>query len=283
MAPMTAEVFAAVLASACLQAGWNLAAKNSRADKVALLAVGWFVQGVLLMPLGLWLSGGIQGRWLPYILGTGVVQGAYMCLLGWAYSLGEISVVFPVSRGVGLLGTAAVTAALGLHPISRLGMAGIAAISGGTLLIGFKELPHRERRAAYAAALLVASTVTGYTLIDMEGARAVPTVLYLAAMHLLAPLAALPYLAAAKRRELRDVWTHRKLESIAVAAGGALSYAVILWAYRHASGPYVAALRECSAAIAAILGVLLLRERFYKRKAAGIALIVAGAALLRLS
>ena len=69
------------------------------------------------------------------------------------------------------------------------------------------------------------------------------------------------------------------------ALGGSASigsYAIALWAMTRAPVASVAALRETSVLFAAILGTLLLKEKFGLQRAIGTAVIVAGVMALRL-
>ena len=60
------------------------------------------------------------------------------------------------------------------------------------------------------------------------------------------------------------------------------SYSIALWAMTRAPVASVAALRETSVLFAAILGTVLLRERFGAQRAVGTVVIVAGVMALRL-
>ena len=70
---------------------------------------------------------------------------------------------------------------------------------------------------------------------------------------------------------------------MAALGGGATigSYAIALWAMTRAPVASVAALRETSVLFAALLGALLLKERFGVQRAIGTGVIVAGVIALR--
>lgn len=279
------HVFAAVLFSAIFQAGWNFLTKKSRADKIALLAVGWFFLGLAMVPFAFWFheDGAFSWDWPRYMLLSGFIHAFYVCLLGWAYEVGEISVVYPVARGMGIVGTAVGSVAIGLHGISGYGLIGISGVVGGVLLIGLGEVPHRARRKAFVVALLVALAVSAYSIVDSIGARKVPLVPYLAAMNILAPVFASPFLLWRMRPQLRAVLRDHKWEAFLVSFAGLIAYTIVLWAYRRAPTAYVATLREFSVVIASLLGVVVLRENLSRRKALGIFVIVAGIVCLKLA
>lgn len=278
-------VFAAVLFSAIFQAGWNFLTKKSRADKIALLAVGWFSLGVAMIPFAFYFREGdpFSVEWLRYMLLSGFIHAFYVCLLGWAYEVGEISVVYPVARGMGIVGTAVASLTFGLHGISGYGLLGISGVVAGVLLIGVSEVPHAGRRHAFLVALLVAVAVSAYSIVDSMGARHVPLVPYLAAMNILAPVFAAPFLLWRMRPQMRAVLRAHKGEAFVVSFAGLIAYTIVLWAYRRAPTAYVATLREFSVVIASLLGVVVLRENLSRRKALGIFVIVAGIVCLKLA
>lgn len=281
---METTVFLAVLFSALFQASWNFATKRSRADKISLLAVGWFLFGVVLLPVALWMTPfqevTVQGLW--FMLASGVVHAVYLCLLGWSYSVGDISVVYPVARGLGVVVTALGAMALGLSSLVFGGLFGVCLVVLGAMLIGWREWPRRETRRAFMGGLALAAVIGAYSLIDSEGAKSVPTLLYLTSMNLLAPLFALPFLWKNKRKLMVQIVREHKGEAFWVGLAGAIAYLIILWAYQRSPAPYVAALRESSVVVASLLGVFLLGESLYRRKIAGIVLVVAGAVVLKL-
>lgn len=278
-------VFAAVLFSAFFQASWNFAAKRSKANKIALLAVGWFLFGILLLPIALFVTPFEEATssWLLYMGASGLIHAAYICLLGWGYTVGEISVVYPIARGLGIVGTTLLSLALGLHSLSVTGAFGILSVICGTILIGWKELPDREKRTALLAAALIAVTVSGYSVVDSLGAKQVPVFLYIVGMNLFAPLFAAPFLFLSMRAEMAATFRSHKVEALLVALAGSLAYGIVLWAFQRSATAYVAALREFSVVIAAVLGIVFLNERIYKRKLLAIAAILLGLVLIKLA
>ena len=103
------------------------------------------------------------------------------------------------------------------------------------------------------------------------------------AMDVLAPLIASPFLFIKMRKDVVAVVKNHKLESLLVAVAGTLAYAIVLWAFQRSATAYVATLREFSVVIAAVLGVIILKESLYKRKVAGIGMILLGVICIKLA
>src|SRR6185295_10908553 len=86
------------LAAAVVHAAWNLALARGHdaeaATAVALLVslVVWAVPAALL--------GGVSAEAIPYIAASSVLELAYFALLAAAYAREDMSVVYPVARGL---------------------------------------------------------------------------------------------------------------------------------------------------------------------------------------
>ncbi len=68
----------------------------------------------------------------------------------------------------------------------------------------------------------------------------------------------------------------------AIGAASTLSYRLILWVWAHAPIALGAALRDTSASFAALIAVVVLRERFSQQAAMAVLLATMGAVLIRL-
>src|SRR5262245_66014738 len=102
---MNLSAFALVVAAACLHALWNLAAKRVSGN-VGVLWLGLGLAGGLLAPFA--LPSAVQSfdpAGLPYLVATGLIHAASFGLLAAAYRHGELSLVYPLSRGTGVWGS----------------------------------------------------------------------------------------------------------------------------------------------------------------------------------
>ncbi len=190
--------------------------------------------------------------------------------------------VYPISRGIGIVGTTAVVLAMGIH-VALEGLLGIACIVGGTALIGMRESLRKESRQAFIIAIVIGITVASYSLIDSLAVKTVPPLFFVAAINLFPSVMAAPVLLTKFRPEMTAVWRSHKRESFFVAAAGTTSYLLVLIAFQKTPAAYVVALRECSVVIAAALGVFVLKEKLYRRKIIAICLIVSGMIFIKLT
>ena len=102
-------------------------------------------------------------------------------------------------------------------------------------------------------------------------------------MDLIAPALVIPLLYKKSPQKIIDVLRFHKIESFLIAVTGSISYIIILWAFSKTSVSYVAALREISVIIAAILGMCFLKESLSKIKILGIFFVFIGVLFIRWS
>jgi uncharacterized membrane protein len=278
-------VFIAVLFSATIQATWNFFTKKSQGDRISILAVGWLLfAGFLVMTYPWTVSfSEFESVWLKYALATGVIHALYITLLGWGYSVGEISIIYPVSRGLGILWTSLASYLFGLHTFSLNGTIGVISVVAGVLLIGHKAMNTKTQQKSFFIAVAISMTVLLYSLTDSFAVKHVPLFFYITMLNLITAILVLPFLFKFSKPKLLNVVRHHKFESLLIGGAGTSAYLIILWAFKHASASYIVALREVSVVIASILGLIFLKEEISKRKLVGILLITLGAVLLKWS
>ncbi|MGI9188284.1 MAG: multidrug DMT transporter, partial [Gaiellales bacterium] len=117
---MTPIAIALVVASAFAHAGWNTIAKRGPAGP-AYTFVLVVCEAVAVAPLGiaLVLWSGIDWSWtyLWVLVVAGAMQAVYFLFLRGGYARGDLSLVYPITRGVGaLFATLAGIFLVGEHP-----------------------------------------------------------------------------------------------------------------------------------------------------------------------
>jgi drug/metabolite transporter (DMT)-like permease len=129
--------------------------------------------------------------------------------------------------------------------------------------------------------LLIACVIAAYTLVDKEGVKHSGAIPYLE-LTMLGPC--LVYTSAVSRlkgfQALRNAWGPATVVA-GVATFGA--YALVLLALQRAAAAPVAAVRETSVVIAALLARRVLRESVDAPRIAGAAAVAGGIALLSLT
>ncbi|MEO8526060.1 MAG: EamA family transporter [Caldimonas sp.] len=284
---LTWPIVAAVLFGALLHASWNALIKSGvdkALDTALIHALGCGVGAVLVAIVGVPRS----DAW-PWIATSIVIHIGYYITLVGAYKHGELGFSYPIMRGSAPLLVALLSGHLIGEHLPLAAWLGIGAISAGVLTIGLTRSARGggSRRHALAYALTNAVIIASYTIVDGMGVRASGNALQYVALLFL--LDGLPYFALVmwQRRHalapsvafMRERWPVALLGSCASLG----AYAIALWAMTRAPIASVAALRETSVLFAALIGVLLLKERFRFQRALGTGAIVAGVMALRLA
>jgi drug/metabolite transporter (DMT)-like permease len=265
------DALALALGAAFLHALWNLLLARE-ADTEAATAIGLLtVVAVLALPAA--LTWRVEGAAVPFVVGSAALELAYFALLAAAYRRYDLSLVYPVARGLApVLALALVVAAGGATP-SGLGVAGVVAVTGGVLFIRGA----RGSIAGLAFGAVIAATIAGYTVLDRHGIAHAAALPYLL-LVLVGP--ALVYSLAIGRSRLVTAF---KLSTAALGVAAGTAYLFVLLALRLASAPAVAAVRETSVVIATALAAALLGERVGPARLSGAVLVAGGVALLALS
>jgi drug/metabolite transporter (DMT)-like permease len=274
--PLSAVALA--LGAAFLHAGWNVALAGARDTRSA--AAGILVWGVALLAVPALLTGGVSSSALPYIAASAVLELAYFVLLARAYDGGEVSVVYPVARGSAPVVVLVFSAIALKEGVPAGAVVGIVAVAAGVLLVGLgglctevgtkSALPLRD----VGFGLAIGAVIASYTLVDSEGVERADPIAYLTLA--VAPCAVL-YPLVTKTRP--DVGVKTALT--AAATFGA--FLMVLAAFRLAPAAPVAAVRETSVVIAALLAAVVLREPVDGRRLAGAVAVAAGVAAIALS
>jgi drug/metabolite transporter (DMT)-like permease len=270
-----------VLVSALMHAGWNLIAKLG-ADRLVAMAVMKVPNMLAALLVVAFVGVPARESW-PFLIASAGVNSMYFLFLIRAYR-GDLSLAYPVARGVAPL-LVLLLSALTLHEMpTRTGVAGVLLISAAVLTLAMRRDGSRLHYETLLWAGGVGLTIALYTVIDGLGGRRSGNVFgYVAILNVLTGVVVCGTAYARRDRALiaaglRAYW-RRGL------AGGALmlfAYTIVVYALTIAPMAQIAALRESSVIFAAILGVIVLREPFGRRRIAGSIILVAGIALLAL-
>ncbi len=159
-----------ILFAAALHASWNILLKSESESltNTVLIVAGSAVIGVVFLPF---VPLPLRPCW-PYLGASVVIHIVYFTVLLLAYKKGDMSLVYPLMRGLPPVLTAIAASILLSEVLSLRGWLGIALVSGGALMLtadfrfskGFQPAP-------VALAFLNAIVIVIYTLVDAQGAR----------------------------------------------------------------------------------------------------------------
>lgn len=267
---MPLDALGLALAAAALHALWNLILAGSK-DTEGAAAAALPCAVVLFAPVAA-ATWRVESAAWPFIAGSSALEVAYVVVLMAAYKRADLSLVYPVSRGLApVLVLCASVAFLGFGT-STGEVAGIACVGAGIVLV--RRGAGSAQWTGVALAVLVACFIATYTLVDRYGVRHANPLSYVE-LILIGPAVAYPLLAGPAR-------ARASLRGSTVLAGAAMlgAYGLTLAALRLASAASVAAVRESSVVIAVVFAAPVLKEPVGPRRLAGAALVVTGIALI---
>lgn len=272
-----------ILFAATLHASWNVLIKSESESlkSTVLIIAGSAVIGLVFLPF---VPLPLQPCW-PYLGASVVIHIVYFTLLLLAYKKGDMSLVYPLMRGLPPVITAVAASILLSEALSVRGWLGIALVSGGALMLTADfRFSKRFRQAPVALALLNAIVIVIYTLVDAQGARLSGNAFSYTGWMLF--LLALVFFLAIPLIEGHQVFYRMAKDWWKSLIGGACtfgSYGIALWAMTLAPVALVAALRETSILFGTVFSFFILKERINWIRGLSIALIVAGAIAIKMS
>ncbi len=273
-----------MLVSAVLTALVGVLLKQSN-DKLVQRSILSLSAAAMLLPLAFILPLPPSEAW-PFLIAGVIVHFIYQLTLIGAFQRGDMSIVFPIMRGVAPAFAAIfafVFLSESLRPIEIIGLA-IAVAA----LIGF-SWPEKKGNGNFSAigfALLCGSMIALYSVVDAAGMRVSQRVLNQAFTYIvwffLMDILALPLFVAWRRR--KNFITAFKPELKYGVISGMLSIAgfgLALYAFSIAPIAKMSAIRETSVVFGAIFAVIFLNESFGRRRILLAAILASGLVLMQ--
>ena len=288
---MTGLALVLVVLAAFAHAGWNFFAKAST-DKLIFSWCFTVLASIVYLPLMLYqvMQTPIAPAAWIFIVGTMLLHIIYFWLLAAAYARADLSIVYPVARGSGILFIPFIgTLVLG-ESVSAPAVAAIAIILAGVVIVhtrgtgtaALKSLAGSVAEPGARLALLTGCVIAAYTTWDKQAVQTVAPPIYI--FFIFVGQAALTAPVAIRRWKAVQFEVRKNWRSIVAAALlSPLSYLLVLTALTFSRVTYVAPARELSIAIGSTLGTLVLREPHGGNRVLGSILIVAGVVGLALA
>jgi drug/metabolite transporter (DMT)-like permease len=218
-----------------------------------------------------------QNAW-GWLMASFVVHVFYLITLIKAFEQSDMSVAYPIARGLAPT-LAAIGAVTIFHePISMVVAGGIAMIATGVLFIG---VSHTLNRSALLWASLNGACIAAYTVIDAQGVRAAPTAGSYIVWTFMILGCGIGGIFAFWRGKSFLISAATQWRPGLIAGGlSIVSYGIALLALRLGATPRLAALRETSILFGTAIAVIFLKERLTAPRCVGVAAIASGALLL---
>ena len=280
---MSLSVFAMVLGAALLHAIWNILVKG-QGDRLTIMAFISAVSGALSLLFLPFVDFPAPASW-PYIWVSLIVHNAYYIFLVLAYKYGDLSHVYPLSRGSAPLLVTGISIIFVGEFLTTQGYLAVAIITLGiiSLMLSRGSDGMKNLRAVFFA-LGTGCLIAVYTVVDGLGARLSGSphgyiFWYLALDTLPLAVFVLWYRRGNALQEIRRSWKIGVIASLMVV----VSTWIITWALTLAPLALVSALRESSIVFAVLFGIVFLKEKLDLNRLTAITMTLAGTILLKTS
>jgi drug/metabolite transporter (DMT)-like permease len=236
-----------------------------------------FFYGIAPMGIHLW----------GYAALSGLFEACYTILLFQAYGEGDLSVVYPLSRGVAPVFTLLLGGVILGDTLTPAHGAAVLLIILGVATVSLSAAIHSRTGLKGNGILLAVFTglmIAGYHLVD-RGAMAHPDtphpLEYLFAMHwFMAFFVAIRVIIISGRRHIIHEWYSNRRAILIVGGCVPAAYYLIILALRHGNVTHVTAARNVGILFSTVVGWLFLNEHISRLRAAGSIIIAAGIASL---
>ena len=285
-----------ILLSAFCHALWNFYSKSSRDTRILFFWCGFYTLAIAFIAFGIKQPAVPKPVWV-YIFASALVHLFYRLFLTHAYTVGEISFVYPITR--------AAPAFLPLFAfiflkerISAQGLVGILCVIASIVLY-----QQREARIQFTAflrylrnpdsvwAYATLASVIGYSLIDKQGMsefhrysteaplwRALTY--YLMENSISQVLYGLSCLVRFPHQQIIGIGRREWQRALAIVGLSLTSYSLILYILMTEKVSYVTAVRQCSVIFVVLLGGYALKETYTKRRLIAAGVMVFGIFLI---
>ena len=293
---MALTSIALILLSAFCHALWNFYSKSSRDTRILFFWCGFYTIVIAFIAFGIKQPIIPKLVWV-YILSSAFVHLLYKLSLTHAYTVGEISFIYPITRSAPAF--LPLFAFLFLNErISVQGLIGILCVMTSIVLYQQREARIQFKTffsylgkpdALWAYATL--ASVIGYSLIDKQGmsefhrhSTEVPlwraVTYYLMENSISQVLYGLSCLVRFPHQQIVEIGRTEWKRALAIVILSLISYSLILYVLMTEKVSYVTAVRQCSVIFVVLLGGYALKETYTKRRLIAAVIMVLGIFLI---
>jgi drug/metabolite transporter (DMT)-like permease len=248
---MTAGIFFIVLFAAFLHALWNAIVKGAgdRTIVLGLVAVGHVLPGIVLVAM----SAPPSVAAIPYIIASTVIHWGYYALLNIAYRTGDLSIVYPISRGLTPI-LIAIGALIWVGEELPLNVwLGILTVTAGILLLARGVFASGISKSGLVAAVGVAVIIASYSIVDGIGVRVSGSPLGYIGWLFVSEIFVVAFVFSTRWERVQNMSGRALVIGLFGGLVSGAAYGLVLYAKTQAPLGVVSALRETSVIFAALI------------------------------
>lgn len=229
-------------------------------NPLGLLGITSICEIIIFTPLIFFVPLPTSYIWV-LIISSALLHGLYRMLVLYSYRFGDLSFVYPISRGGSSLLLAVISMVFLFDKISLFGFLAILIICFGLFFISYSK-ETKFNKIAFILGVLTALMITFYTLVDGIGIRhSKNPYTYLYWMLLLNGTPALLASFMFKGTGLRKINKDLLIKGICFGILAPLAYGLVVWCMQYLPIAYASAIRETSIIFATLIGLIILKEK----------------------
>ena len=286
---MTTGITLLILFSALIHSIWNIQLKKSKDPYKFLINIatcGW----IFFTPYSIYklFTTTVSIETFVFVILSFLIHFLYFIFLGKAYTNFELSLVYPIARGLSVFLLPIYGIIILSETITTFALIGCFMIFYGIILTG--SISHtyltsikglkKLFNSGVISALAIGIIISLYSLADKQAADGIDPILYVWFTDTSAVLMFLYY-----QRKNKDYAKYFSLNFKKLVIPGLfqfLSYAIVIYAYSTTFLSYAGTFREVGTVFGAIFAKIFLGENFTPKKSFGILFIIFGAILISL-
>lgn len=284
---MNSQTLTLIFIAALLHAVWNIILKETQ-DNLTALWLQMLVTVIYLMPFSLICFGLPAKESLPTLLFSGIMQAAYYVLLGKCYQSGNLSIVYPLTRGSAPVFVCIFSLVLGLETLTFPVFLSLLLIVFGIYIVNMPALNFKSILAPFKTlaqdpstrlSMLVGVVIALYTLSDKVNVRYTsPFIVY--AVITLIPTVLLAPLLCKKEKVKAELAGKGKFRIVGISVFMVAAYCLVLLAMTNCNASYISSIREVSVVFVALYTSLRSKNPDWQPKIIGSVIIFTGIVLV---
>ncbi len=248
-------------------------------NPLGILGITSIFEIIIFTPLVLTVPFPTPYIWI-LIITSALLHGFYRLLVIFSYNYGDLSFIYPIARGSSSLLLAIISLIYLTDKISLWGFIAIMIVCMGLFLISYSDRL-KFNYSAFGLGVLTAIMITTYTLVDGIGVRhSSNPYSFLYWMLLLNGTPALIASFFFKNNGLRILNKNLVLTGVAFGILAPLAYGLAVWCMQFLPIAYVSSIREISIIFAALIGLILLKEKTASKRIIPSIFVVIGISIL---
>ena len=257
------SIFLLILFAAFLHASWNLIIKSIKNSQVAI-ALQMFIQSIIFFPFLFFVPVPEGITWI-FLFFSLVLHSSYFLILGSMYNQGNLTITYPVFRGMAPVFVTFLSVIFLRDYISFKGFVGIGIIAVGLLLITKENYKNKLNIKLLVISIFVSIIIALYSFSDGAGVRSAKNEFtFIVWNFFLGGWITISYVYIKSKNEFLNLKLKQYILISIASFMSFIAYGIILWSMKHQPIAYVASIRESSIIMASLISLIFLNEKVTK-------------------